>query len=96
MRQVAGLGVSDQAMIDEREFVAEGFEALPHRHLLGGIELSKTARFDGGDQFGEGGVESIEDQIHRRALVALSCGWVPELHASIVFETLFYDKQFSQ
>ena len=96
MRQVAGLGVSDQTMINHRQCVAEGLEALPHRHLVSGRQLFKPTRFDSDDQFGELIFESIEGQVDWRALVALSCGCVPELHASIVFETVFYNKQFSQ
>ena len=33
-RQMVGFGVGDQSVIDEREPVAEGFEALPYRDLL--------------------------------------------------------------
>jgi hypothetical protein len=30
----AVVGSGDQSVVDQGEFVAEAFEALPHRHLL--------------------------------------------------------------
>jgi hypothetical protein len=33
-RHICGVGVGDQPVIDQGEFVAEAFEALPHRDLL--------------------------------------------------------------
>jgi hypothetical protein len=33
-RQISSIGVGDQSVVDQGEFVAEAFEALPHRHLL--------------------------------------------------------------
>jgi hypothetical protein len=32
--QIAGFRLGDQSVVDQGEFVAEAFEALPHRHLL--------------------------------------------------------------
>jgi hypothetical protein len=65
------------------EFVADGFEALPHRDLLIGVQLVKSAGFGGADEVGECGIETIEGFIHHRALVAFWCCGVPEFHASI-------------
>jgi hypothetical protein len=31
---LSSIGVGDQPVVDQGEFVAEAFEALPHRHLL--------------------------------------------------------------
>ena len=36
--QVIALGVSDQAVIHQRQLVANGFEPLPHRHLVRSIK----------------------------------------------------------
>jgi hypothetical protein len=58
--------------------------------------LIKTTRFDGCDEFSEGGVEGVEGLIHGCALLAQSCSLVPELHGSIIFETVFYGKRFPQ
>ena len=46
-------GVGDQPVINQREFVADGFEALPHRHLLIGFEAIKSAGFHGVDHIGK-------------------------------------------
>ncbi|HET9304249.1 MAG TPA: hypothetical protein VFO20_15875, partial [Propionibacteriaceae bacterium] len=53
-------------------------------HLLGGIQLIQTTRFHGFYEFGEVGVELVEDHIQPRLLTA--CCWVPELHTLILFE----------
>jgi hypothetical protein len=47
--RIGGVGVGDQPVINQREFVAEAFEALPHRHLLIGVQAVKSAGFDGVD-----------------------------------------------
>ena len=75
-------------MIHQRQLVANGFEALPHRHLLLSFEPLKGAGFDGGDQVGESFIEGVEGRIHSGA------GGVPEFHASIVFECPFDEKRF--
>ena len=80
LREMAGLRVSDQAVIHQRQLVANGFEALPHRHLLLSFEPLKGAGFDGCDQVGESFIEGVEGRIHS------GVGGVPEFHASIVFE----------
>jgi hypothetical protein len=90
MRQVGSIGMRDQLVINHRQPVAEGFEPLPHRDLLRSVKLIKRARFDGGDQAVKGGVEGVEGQIYRRALVAPSCGLVLEFHTSIIIKTVFY------
>jgi hypothetical protein len=70
--------------------------AEPHRDLLIGVQVVKPAGFEGADEVGECGIEGVEGLIHYRALVAFGCGGVPEFHASIVLESVFDDKQFSQ
>ena len=94
--QVIALGVSDQAVINQRQLVAHGFEALPHRHLPGGCQVIKSTRFDGADQGIESFIEGVEGRIQWCALLALGVGGVPEFHASIVFETPFDDKLVCQ
>ena len=69
---------------------------MPHRDFLVSVQLIKPAGFDGRDQFGEVVVELVEDSLHHRALVAFSCCEVPELHASMILESVFDDKPFSQ
>jgi hypothetical protein len=95
-RQIRGVGVGDQPVVDRGEFVADAFEALPHHHLLVRFEMVKPAGFDGADQVGECCIEGVEGLIHYRALVAFWCCGIPEFHAPIVFESLFDDKLFSQ
>jgi hypothetical protein len=56
-RQIGGVGVGDQLVVDQGEFVADAFEALPHRDLLIGVQLIKPAGFDGRDEFGDVVVE---------------------------------------
>ena len=87
--RITRLRVGDQPVINQRQFVAEAFEALPQRHLLIGLKVIKPAGFDGCDQFGEVVVELVEDSLQHRALVAFSCCGVPELHTPIVFEDVF-------
>jgi hypothetical protein len=70
-RQISGVGVGDQPVVDQGEFVAEAFEALPHRDLLIGVQLVKSAGFGGADEVGERGIEGVEGFIHGRALAAL-------------------------
>ena len=82
-------------MIDEREFVAEGFDLLPHRDLLGGFQVIQSTGADGCEEFGEVVVELVEDVIGRRVRCAHCC-WIPEFHAFIVFEDVFEIKLFSQ
>jgi hypothetical protein len=93
-RQISGVGSGDQPVINQREFVADAFEALPHRDLLVRFEVIKPAGFDGADHIGESGSETIEGLI-QRALVAFRCCGVPEFHVYILFETVFDDKSFS-
>jgi len=93
---VVGFRIGDQAVINNRQPVAEGFEALPHRDLLGAVEVIKPAGFDGGDQLGETVFEGVEDHIEPTARVTRRCCGVPEFHTSIVFEDAFEDKRFSQ
>jgi hypothetical protein len=83
-------------VINQREFVAEAFEALPHRDLLIGVQVVKPAGFEGRDEVGERGIEGVEGFIQHRALVAFCCGGVPEFHAPIVLEYVFDDRLFSQ
>jgi hypothetical protein len=83
-------------VIDEREFVAEGFDLLPQSDLLGGFQVIESTGVDGSKEFGEVVVEVVEDVIGRRALVARRCCWVPEFHTSILFEDVFDNKLFSQ
>jgi hypothetical protein len=40
-------------VINQGEFVADAFEALPQRHLLISLKAVKAAGFDGADQVGE-------------------------------------------
>jgi hypothetical protein len=54
----------------------------------------KPAGFDGADEVGECGIEGVEGFIHHRALVAFCCCGVPELHASIVLESVFDNRLF--
>jgi hypothetical protein len=82
-------------VIDQRNPVAEGLEALPPRQLLGGIQLIQTAAFHCFDEFSEVGVEFVEDHIQPAALRRRDC-WVPELHTCILFEYLFDSKRVSQ
>ena len=93
--QIAGLGVGDQIVIDQRELVPEGLEALPPRQLLGGIQLIQTAAVHCFDEFGEVGVEFVEDHIQPTALRRRGC-WIPELHTCILFEYAFDSKQVPQ
>ena len=86
---MAGLRISDQAVIHQRQLIANRFEPLPHRHLAGSVELLKTAGFDGADHVGESGIEGVEGRIHSGVLA-------PEFHASIVFESSFDNKRFCQ
>ena len=88
--QVVALRVSDQAVIHQRQLIANRFEALPHRHLLLSFEPLKGAGFDGCDQGVESFIQGVEGRIHSGA------GGVPEFHASIVFECPFDDKLFCQ
>ena len=60
------------------------------------VEVIKSAGFDGCDQLGEAVVEGVEGLIQPTALVTRRCWWVPEFHASIVFEEAFENKLFSQ
>jgi hypothetical protein len=87
--QVIALRVSDQAVIHQRQLVANGFEALPHRHLVRRIQVIKSTRFDGADQGIESFIEGVEGRIHSGA------GGIPEFHASIVLERVFDDKLFA-
>jgi hypothetical protein len=87
--------VGDQPVVDQGEFVAEAFEALPHRHLLVVLQLIKSAVFGGVDEVGECGIEGVEGHLHRTALFALVWYAVPELHTDIIFEDAFDDKAFS-
>jgi hypothetical protein len=48
-RQIGGVGVGDQQVINQRKFVADAFEALPHRHLLIGFQAVKSASFGAAD-----------------------------------------------
>lgn len=94
--RITRLRVGDQPVINQRQFVAEAFEALPQRHLLIGLKVIKPAGFDGCDQFGEVVVELVEDSIHHRAPVGFGCCGVPEFHTSIVLEYVFDGNWFSQ
>ena len=69
---------------------------LPHRHLLCDVELIKTACFARLDQTVQGGLESVQGHIQPAALHALRCWWIPEFHASILFESVFDGDSFSQ
>jgi hypothetical protein len=69
---------------------------LPHRDLLVDFEVIKPAGFGGADEVGECGVEAVEGFIQQRALAGFCCCGVPEFHASIVLESVFDDKLFSQ
>jgi hypothetical protein len=92
-RQISRIGSSDQLVVDQREFVSDAFEALPHRYLLIGVQLVKSAGFDGVDQVGDSGIKSLEGHLHRTALFALVWYGFPELHAPIVLESVFDDKR---
>ena len=92
--QITGFRVGNQTMINDGELVAEGFEALQHCELCGGIKLIKPTGFYGGDQIGESVVEGVEGRIQRRRVSADSSAAVPELHAPILFEDVFDDKRF--
>jgi hypothetical protein len=58
--------------------------------------LVKSAGFEGVDQVGEGCVDVVEGLIEPTARFARRCCWIPEFHASIVFEDAFENKLFSQ
>jgi hypothetical protein len=94
--QIVGFTVADQLMIDQRQPVPDGFDALPHSQLFGRRQLIKSAGFHRGDQISESRVQGIEGLIYRRALFALSRRWIPEFHASILFENMFANKLFYQ
>jgi hypothetical protein len=83
-------------VIDQRQPVPQGFQPVPHRHLLIGCELIKRTGFDGFDYIGEGGVVGIQGHIQRRALIAFGCWWIPEFHTPILFESVFDDNPFFQ
>jgi hypothetical protein len=55
-------------MINHGQPVAEGFEPLPHRHLLGPLQLIKPAGFHRLKKLGVDIVEFVEDYIQPPAL----------------------------
>lgn len=63
--RITRLRVGDQSVINQRQFVAEAFEALPYRHLLIGLKVIKPAGFGGTDHLVDCGVEIIEGLIQR-------------------------------
>ena len=92
--QIGGLSVGYQAVVDQWQPVAEGFEALPYGDLLCCCELIKTVGFNGFHEFGQVVVKFVEDHIQPTAL-SLHCCWIPEFHTNILFEPVFDDKLFS-
>jgi hypothetical protein len=68
--KITGFRGGNQTMINDGKLVAEGFEAVPHCELCGGIKLIKPTGFDSGDQIGESVVEGVEGRIQRRRVSA--------------------------
>jgi len=87
--QVGCFSISDHPVLDEREFVAEGFDLLPQSDLLGGFQVIESTGVDGSKEFGEVVVEVVEDVIGRRALSRVVAVGSP---SSIL---LFYSKMCS-
>ena len=85
-----------RAVVDQRQPVPEGFEALPDGYLLVCCKLIKPTGFDGFDHTIQSIVEGIQGHIQPTALSALVRCWIPEFHTSILFESVFDDKPFSQ
>jgi hypothetical protein len=78
--EVAGFGIDDQAMINQRELVADAFKALPYRYLLHRVELFQSTGFDRLDQIGDGVIQSLHGHLQRCAFSAVA-QVVPEFHA---------------